>query len=162
MVLVKFTPRASGLTGNRKPNARECALRFVVALLPHGDADGAEKNPALLSIIEQSAVLRGQYAQWYGNSAPLPGNITRPNREFFPRIPARDLASNHLLLLQGKCDVRNETWRLQSAGLRLPVPFQTKMKGAWERERGRSFPPSDEPIPTRAGLPHPWISRLGA
>ena len=26
MVLLKFTPRASGLTGNRKPNARECAL----------------------------------------------------------------------------------------------------------------------------------------
>jgi hypothetical protein len=26
VVLLKFTPRASGLTGNRKPNARECAL----------------------------------------------------------------------------------------------------------------------------------------
>ena len=25
-VLLKFTPRASGLTGNRKPNARECAF----------------------------------------------------------------------------------------------------------------------------------------
>ena len=25
VVLLKFTPRASGLTGNRKPNARECA-----------------------------------------------------------------------------------------------------------------------------------------
>jgi hypothetical protein len=26
VVLWKFTPRAPGLTGNRKPNARECAL----------------------------------------------------------------------------------------------------------------------------------------
>lgn len=27
VVLLKFTPRATGLTGNRKPNARECALQ---------------------------------------------------------------------------------------------------------------------------------------
>jgi len=42
------------------------------------------------------------------HSAPLPGNITGTNREFFSGIPPRRLASDNLLLLQRKCHVRSE------------------------------------------------------
>lgn len=46
--LPKFTPRASGLTGNRKPYARECALRYVI--LDSATAT-VSLNPAMCKIV---------------------------------------------------------------------------------------------------------------
>jgi hypothetical protein len=33
VVPLKFTPRASGLTGDRKPYARECAVHYIIPTL---------------------------------------------------------------------------------------------------------------------------------